>query len=331
LQTQSEECQELSIQCQNLNEKVDEDESAYQTLVKEIEDLTNDFETIDSDRSKALSEVGILTRKNKDLEQKLLQKCEEIKILKSQHGNVKKVFDGKITQIKRQFNNKLVEYGKLIYPDMVDKQSVIFEDSFVHSKRSNRNESNMLESVLRMSHLANSKVGNQKNLSMLQNLENIENIDDVLAVHNKLVDQIVHLFQENRVLQMKVIRSDAQLNEDILSTHLAQQVENLNKHLQYYRSQHYDHGCKEEYVVLGINQHKEAQTYKLHRELASKCKKIDTLEKRISQLEMLEKSSKIQSYQDKISTDENIQQEVEVQTENLEQYVKTQLVGLLSN
>jgi hypothetical protein len=330
MQSKQEENIELMKELESLNERVEEDESAYQNMIKEIDLLNSNFEQIQSDKNKAFEDNKLLQKTNKDLEHKLMQKGEEINILKGQSADVKKIFDGKVSELKKMFNNKLIEYGKAIYPNMVDKRNILFEDSFVQSKVTHKKEADMLESVLRMSHLAHSKISTKNDESIAHRIENVGNIDDVISHHNKLIDQIVTLKKENQILQMKVIESDKNLDEQIFDTHLMLRIEQLNKHVHYFRSKHYDESWKDEFPVLDIDQHKEIETYKLYRELASKTKKISQLEKRIQKLEIHEKSSKLQSYQDKITIDEKIQQEVEEQTENLENYVKSHLSLMLS-
>lgn len=258
-----------------------------------------------------------------------MKKTEELRLAKSQQINMKHTFDTKLKQLRKEYNNKLVDYGKSIYPNMVDKQNVLFEDSFVQSRTNTKQDSQLHGSILRMSHLTNSKLTPTNEFNALKQIETAENINDVVSMYRKLTEQIVQLMQENKVLQMQVIRSDAKMKEEALNLNWSQQVEVLDTKLEQLNNFTSKDAKFELCVVTDIDQHKEIETYKLLRDLAAKTKKINSLEKRISMLEMLQKTSQMQSYNDKIDIEEKIQLEIEEQAENIDQYIKTQLPSLV--
>ena len=105
-----------------------------------------------------------MTKKNQDLVQKLQKKDDEIRLQKNQLLNAKQLFGEKVTQLRKEFNDKIVEYGKHIYPNSLNKEKVLFEDSFVKSKATLKNDS-LADSILRMSHLSQSKIAGRQDLS----------------------------------------------------------------------------------------------------------------------------------------------------------------------
>ena len=202
--------------------------------MKQVGSLTSDFEALQTDKNKLQSEVSHLTKKNQDLTQKFIKKEDEIRLLRTQIANSKKAFAEKVLQLKKEFNDKLVDFGKDIYPSFVDKERMLFEDSVAQPKSQLKTDS-LAESILRMSHLNSSRVSVKPDLSCIKTLESVENIEDILSVQKKLIDQIIELSKENRILEMKVIYSDAKLKEETLSIYLAQEIEGLNAHLRYYK------------------------------------------------------------------------------------------------
>ena len=81
--------------------------------------------------------------------------------------------------------------------------------------------------------------------------------------------------------------------------------------------------------MTDIDQNKEIESYKLLRELSAKTKKISLLERRILKLEMHEKSSKLQSYQEKLDFELKIKDEIDLQTKNIDKFLKEDLVSNL--
>ena len=327
----NEELNEKYSENEILIEKLEENESAYETLRKEVETLTTDFENIESEKTKALNEVANLTKKKQDIEYKLSKKEDEMKLMKTQINLAKKSFNEKLIEIKKKFGGKLVEFGSSIYPNIANKDKKTLNSSFMQSKGQGATEGQFQGSILRISQLVSTKPDTKEDLSILGNLEQVENINDLISLHSKYVEHITELTTENRILKMQVIESDTKLNQEALIWNLIQKIESLNQHLQYYKSciNENQHGV--EFVVAEIDQNKEIENCKLIRELASKTKKISLLDKRVTKLESLSKTSKIYSFKDKIEFDEKIEQEVQLKFESLDKYMKEQLSFLVTD
>jgi hypothetical protein len=146
----------------------------------------------------------------------LSRKIDEILILKKHNIDSKKEFASKVTQIKQEFNNKLLMYAKHTYQNATETPNILIESTMAMNKSQVRDS--LASSVLRMSHLTSSKPLVQNDaLLCLKNMQEIENIDDLISVHNRLIDQVIDLQKQNKLLSMQVVYSDTKLYEDTLS------------------------------------------------------------------------------------------------------------------
>ena len=171
----------------------------------------------------------------------------------------------------------------------------------------------------------NTKQDIKPNISILGKIEDVENINDLIDLHSKYIDQITELITENRILKTQVIESDSKLNQEVLNWSLIQEIENLNQHIQYYKSWVNKNYNSIDFVVVEIDQNKEIENCKLIRELASKTKKISLLERRIAKLESANKTTKIHSFNEKIDVNEKIEQESQLKFESYDVSMKEHL------
>ena len=103
----------------------------------------------------SMADTQCTSQRVKNLEHNLKLKNSEIKMLKDHNAITKKTFEGKVTQLRKKFNSKLVEMSKNVYPNMIEKDDMLLKDSIL--TQSKPNESNLAASALRISQLVSAK------------------------------------------------------------------------------------------------------------------------------------------------------------------------------
>lgn len=201
---------------EELSEKLEENENAYEIIKKEVDTLTTDFENIESEKVKALTEVVNIAKKKQDLEYKLNKREDELKLVKSQIAIAKKSFSERLIEIKKKFGSKLVEFGTSIYPNIAKRDKIVLNNSFVQSKGPIVSDEQFQSSILRISQLVSTKPDIKEEILTLRRLEQVENINDLINLHSRFVEQITELVTENRILKMQVIESDYSINQENL-------------------------------------------------------------------------------------------------------------------
>jgi hypothetical protein len=193
-------------------------------------------------------------------------------MLKDHNKITKKTFENKIMHIRKQFNERLIELA-MDGCRGINDDNILLKESYVHSKyliyktytiEPNKgdnfsSESQLADSILRMSHLTNPKLP-----SVSQNMQ--------LSLDNPKY--------KNYLNQFSICTTCA-----FLVTDLRLKVKHLNEMVGYYKALSLPSSEVDIIVFWAIDQNAEVKGYELLRENASKTKQIILLENRVKKMQ----------------------------------------------
>jgi chromosome segregation protein len=330
-QSKKEECEEQAQEIVVLKDKLEENRQEYEALLKEVDDINLEFDQLQCDKNKTISKLEQCSKKKSDIEYKLMKKTEEVRILKDNNASLKKMFEEKVANLKMDYNKQIIEVSKGIYSNIQDRE--IFKDPLLNHNAIKVSESYQQDASLKLSHLNHSVSSTKNDISFLKQVETSENITEVLEMFKKYEEKIKLLITENKKLQLLVNKNNMNEKEALLNLKLTKQIELLNDELLFYKKQDQNNQYIEKMVVRDIDQHKELKEYKMLKNISESIQ-AKILQKRISKLETSLKKYDIEMDERSIQDQENIELQIEKarkeQFTELEGYVKSQLLPMLS-